>query len=223
MPTPVEEASEPEPELIVDPVAVSPDVYKVILDGPRMRILEATWQPGQKDKPHGHPPLIAYAITEVFGLAYDVEDYVSIRIRQGRAFHQAAVASHYFENRSTNVAKMVIVELKQGQPTARIPDDAAPPAVTASPDIYELIMFDSTVRVLLATWKPGQKDELHGHPALTAYAITDVTGKLTDEEGKTTDVILKAGTALFQEPVKSHIFENVGEETAQLLLIEARK
>jgi len=33
----------------------SPDVYKVIADGEHYRIIQATWQPGQRDAWHSHP------------------------------------------------------------------------------------------------------------------------------------------------------------------------
>jgi cytochrome c553 len=34
----------------------SPDVYKVLAENDQWRVLEATWQPGQEDSFHSHPP-----------------------------------------------------------------------------------------------------------------------------------------------------------------------
>lgn len=208
---------------VVDPVKVSPDVFKVLLDGPRMRVIEATWKPGQQDNPHGHPELIAYALTEVHGIAYDDDGTpVSIRAKQGRVFVQSAVASHAFKNQGTSVAKLVIVELKDAPP-APMPPGAANDAITASPDIYEFMGSDPKVKVLLATWKPGQRDEFHGHPATTLYAITDIQGNLYDADDKATPFTMKAGEARFEDPVRGHSFENTGASPAQMLIVEKRK
>ncbi len=218
------ESAAPEEASLIDPVAASPDVFKVILDGERMRVLEATWKPKQRDNLHGHPALVAYAVTPIFGIGHEGDDQrFSIRIPQGRFFHQPAVASHAFENSSTEVAKMVIFELKPEASGVRLPKGAAADPLVASPDIYKQISVDAQVRVLLGTWKPGQKDALHAHPACAVYAITDVRGKLHSDDGKTTDVVLKRGTALFEDPIKAHSFENLAATEAQLLIIEQRK
>lgn len=208
----------------LDPVKVSPEVYKVLLDGDRMRVLEATWQPGARDNYHGHPSLMAYALTEVFGLAYDEdESQVSIRIKQGRGLLQAPVEKHAFENRGKLAARMLIVEFKEGVRPAPLPKKARD-AQTASPDIYDLVAFDTHVRALLATWQPGQQDEVHGHAALARYAITDVDGEFYDGDGKLIGPVhVKAGTAAFEEPVEAHSFKNTGTAPAQMLLVEARK
>lgn len=219
------EAPPAEPAGPVDPVVASPDVFKVILDGPRARVLEATWQPGQQDHMHGHPTLIAYAVTPIFGLAIGPdESQESIRLPQGRVLKQAPVAAHAFKNGSKEVAKMIIVELKPEAKNVRAPRDATTDALAAAPEIFELMAWDSEARVLLGSWKPGQRDALHSHPALTVYAITDVQGKLFDADGKVVEeVSMKAGTALFLDPVKAHQFENTGSATAQLLLVEQRR
>jgi hypothetical protein len=75
----------------------------------------------------------------------------------------------------------------------------------------------------MGTWKPGKKDDWHAHPAFAAYAVTDVVGKVHNEDGTSEDVSLKAGTAMFGDPVKSHRFENLGKSDAQILIIEQRR
>jgi quercetin dioxygenase-like cupin family protein len=208
---------------VLDPVQVSPDVFKVLLDGPRMRVIEATWKPGQKDNPHGHPELVAYGITDVHGIAYDDDGTpVSIRAKKGRVFIQAPVGSHAFKNQGASMAKLLIVELKDAPP-APMPSGAPNDAITASPDIYEFMGSDPKVKVLLATWPPGGRDEFHGHPATAVYAITDVRGSLYDEDGKATPVSMKAGETRFEDPIKAHSFENTGSAPAQMLIIEKRK
>lgn len=215
-------AEAPSTSGFADPTKVSPEVFKVIADNPHVRVLEATWQPGQVDKMHGHPALVAYALTEIFGLSNDPdESQVSIRIKKDQALLQAPVSAHAFENRGKNVAKMLIFERKGGE-VEHAPRGAAKEAQSASPEIYELVAFDTTIHVLRATWKPGQTDDFHSHPGYTAYALTDIDGKVVDANDKETPFSMKAGTVKYFPPEKEHRFENTGSAVAQMLLIEEK-
>ena len=100
--------------------------------------------------------------------------------------------------------------------------EALDPAL-ASPDIYTVLVESPRVRVLRATWQPGQTDKLHGHPPVVAYAISDIVGELTSEDGTVKPVEIKAGSALLEGPITGHTFKNLGTEPAHMLLVEQRK
>jgi hypothetical protein len=34
----------------------SPDIYKILAENEQWRVIQATWQPGQEDNLHSHPP-----------------------------------------------------------------------------------------------------------------------------------------------------------------------
>ena len=38
-----------------DPVAVSPDIYTVLFENEEIRVLELTWEPGEREAMHSHP------------------------------------------------------------------------------------------------------------------------------------------------------------------------
>lgn len=40
----------------------------------------------------------------------------------------------------------------------------APRSHIASPDVYQVIAQDNDTRIIMATWKPGQRDAWHSHP-----------------------------------------------------------
>jgi quercetin dioxygenase-like cupin family protein len=188
-----------------------------------MRVMTATWQPGKQDAAHGHPTTVVYALTDVSGVEHAADgSQTPIRLKAGSVLVQDGVSSHSFQNDGQSPARMLLVEIKPGAKPSAMPDGARDPQL-ASPEIYELLALDTRVRVLRATWQPGQKDELHGHPALVAYAITDITGQLTSKDGTVKPVKIKAGSALLEPPIPGHTFENLGTEPAQLLLVEARK
>jgi hypothetical protein len=208
---------------VADPVAATPVVYKVVLDSPRMRILEGTWKPKQKGDAHGHPPLVAYALTDVDALSHgEHPEATKVQLKAGQAFFQNAVASHTFENVSKKPMRLLLVELKQGVPPDPAPADPATDALHASPDVYRKVFEDQHVRVLYATWAPGKMDEMHSHPGLAGYYLTDVSAKLHEQFGHTEDITKTAGSVLFHEHVKGHMFENTGEKQASMVLFEPK-
>ena len=48
-----------------------------------------------------------------------------------------------------------------------------PRSFVASPDIYKVAAQNEQYKVISVTWKPGQKDVLHSHPANGVYYLTD--------------------------------------------------
>ena len=46
----------------IDPVAVSPDKYKVLLENDYVRVVDYTIKPGERDQPHTHPPKVSYVL-----------------------------------------------------------------------------------------------------------------------------------------------------------------
>ncbi|HUQ21203.1 MAG TPA: hypothetical protein VM099_16405, partial [Gemmatimonadaceae bacterium] len=43
----------------IDPVSVSPDKYKVLLENEYVRVVEYSIAPGESDKPHTHPAKVS--------------------------------------------------------------------------------------------------------------------------------------------------------------------
>lgn len=208
---------------VADPVAATPAVYKVVLDSPRMRIVEGTWKPKQKDDAHGHPPLVAYALTDVNALSHgEHSEPVKVKMKAGQAYFQNAVHSHTFENVGKKPMRLLLVELKQGVAPDPVPSGAAPDALHASPDVYRKVFEDRHVRVLYANWEPGKMDEMHSHPGLAAYYLTDASAKLHEQFGHTEDISMKAGSVLFHAAVRGHMFENTGDKPASMVLFEPK-
>ena len=43
----------------------------------------------------------------------------------------------------------------------------------ASPDVYVVRGENDQYRIVQATWKPGQRDQFHSHPAMSWVWVTD--------------------------------------------------
>jgi quercetin dioxygenase-like cupin family protein len=90
----------------------------------------------------------------------------------------------------------------------------------ASPDIYKVIAQNEQYKVISVTWKPGQKDVLHSHPANAVYYLTDCNLRIHAPDGSSRDAQPKAGAAVVQAPIPGHVLENVGSADCRLVMFE---
>ena len=101
--------------------------------------------------------------------------------------------------------------------------DEFPDAVTASPDVYKVIAENDSLRVVAATWEPGQRDKMHSHPAIGVYILSDcenMRAHLADDSSR--DWSAKSGNAGANDPVTSHSIENIGDTECRLIFFEPK-
>lgn len=101
--------------------------------------------------------------------------------------------------------------------------DTAPVSHEADPGVYKVLAEDEYMRVVLATWKPGQRDKFHSHPIFAAYSLTDCHRRIYKPDGTFDEKQLKVGSSRVFTAVASHSFENVGKTECKNLLIERKK
>jgi len=94
-------------------------------------------------------------------------------------------------------------------------------AVTVAPHFYTVVLENDRVRVLEARGKPGDKTELHAHPAQVVIAITDGQFRFTSPDGHTVEAELKAGQAMYLDPVE-HTAEITGTTESHTVLVELK-
>ena len=98
-----------------------------------------------------------------------------------------------------------------------------PDAVTASPDVYKVIAENDSLRVVAATWQPGQRDNMHSHPAIGVYILSDCENMRTHlADGSSRDWSVKSGNAGANNPVTSHSIENIGGTECRLIFFEPK-
>ncbi len=95
-------------------------------------------------------------------------------------------------------------------------------ALKTAPDVYSLVMENDRVRVLAVKFKPGQKALMHSHPDHVIYVLKDGKLKITLPDGKSNDVDLKAGQAIWMD-AGQHAAENLGKTEATNLVIELKR
>ena len=100
----------------------------------------------------------------------------------------------------------------------------APPAHKASPDVYKVVAEDKNMRVIEATWQPGQRDNWHSHPAMTSYRLTDCKFRIHTDGGKMRERDKRVGFgSLRDKKVRKHSFENIGSNVCRILIVELKK
>jgi hypothetical protein len=95
-----------------DAVSVAPNLYKVMFENHRVRVLEARYGPGVKSDMHSVPDLVAVALTPAkakFTLADG--QTVDVEMQAGEsAFTEAQ--EHVVENTGASEFHVILVELK---------------------------------------------------------------------------------------------------------------
>lgn len=92
-----------------------------------------------------------------------------------------------------------------------------------SPKMNKVLADNKLVHALEVTMAPGEKSDMHSHPAHFYYALTD--GKLVVHyaDGKKDVIELKAGDSGYSDPERPHIAENGGDKILKFLVVELKE
>ena len=93
--------------------------------------------------------------------------------------------------------------------------------VTVDPNHYKVEFENAQVRVLRVKVGPGEKSIMHRHPNAVAIFMADANGKFTFPDGKTENIVRKAGEVLWT-PAVTHLPENVGTAAFEVILVELK-
>jgi hypothetical protein len=104
-----------------DPVQVSPEIYKLILDNDQVRVIEYQAGPGESDQMHSLPQRLTYTLTPVkLKVMAPDGNITNVEAKEGQVYWQDPV-THSIKNVGTTEAKMLIVEIKEQRRRSTIP------------------------------------------------------------------------------------------------------
>jgi quercetin dioxygenase-like cupin family protein len=197
-----------------DPVKVAPDVYKVLLDNDRVRVLDVHVKPGQKTAMHSHPANVIYAFD-----ASTTKFSFPGKKSQTRSFKAGDVVwggpeKHAGENTGSSEVHVLVFEIKGGKAGKTV--KGADP-VKVDPKSFKVRLNNARVRVLEFTGKPGDKFPMHTHPDYVAYTFSGGKTTYTFPDGKTAEREVTPGTATFNKS-EAHAGTIGGTETHTLLV-----
>ena len=97
----------------IDPVVVSPDKYRVLLENEHVRVLEYQIKPGQKEAWHTHPPKVSYIVSGgTLRITTEGGDSFVVTEDSDNAAWMGAVGRHFGANIGTTPVRIVLVEIK---------------------------------------------------------------------------------------------------------------
>lgn len=95
-----------------DPATVNAKTIVVKLDNPRVRVLDVTLKPGEKEKTHSHPAYVVYVIEGGKVRNHAADGTVSeAEFKAGDVVYRDPL-THWAENIGNTTLRLVLVELK---------------------------------------------------------------------------------------------------------------
>jgi quercetin dioxygenase-like cupin family protein len=95
-----------------DPVQVNAKTIALKLENPRVRVLEATIKPGDKENTHSHPAYVIYVIAGGKFRNHAADGAVTDgEFKTGDVIYREPV-THWAENTGNTTIRLVLVELK---------------------------------------------------------------------------------------------------------------
>ena len=96
-----------------DPAVVNASTIAVKLENPRVRVLEATLKPGDKEKTHSHPAYVIYVIEGGKVRNYATDGTTSEAVFKAGDVLYRDPLTHSAENIGDTTIRLVLVELKK--------------------------------------------------------------------------------------------------------------
>jgi quercetin dioxygenase-like cupin family protein len=89
------------------------------------------------------------------------------------------------------------------------------------PDKNKVVLDNDRVRVYEVTNPLGGTLKMHTHPAHVVYFLDAGSAKFTNADGKVTETKVKAGEAMWSEPV-THSVLNTGTKPLRAVVVELK-
>ena len=189
--------------LAQDPVKVAPEVYKVIVDNPSVRVLRVSLPVGAKTAMHQHPEHLVIPLTadKVRFTGADGKSTDSALPVESGTFIPAG--SHAGANIGTTAVDAIVIEFKGAPGKATVPSSRDGLAIKVLAENARAVAYRSTAapnfqeaagtkhdfdQVVIAVGAAPMSLSIDGKPAKTTWARGDVAfiGRGTGHESKNT-------------------------------------
>jgi quercetin dioxygenase-like cupin family protein len=95
-----------------DAVTVAPEIYKILLENDRVRVLDVTGEPGTRSPMHSHPDSVMHAVSDASIVITDNQgESNAVDVPAGITFWSPA-SSHSVENVGSGTVHFIRIELK---------------------------------------------------------------------------------------------------------------
>ena len=200
------------------PDKVSPDIYKVLFQNESVKVLEATFEPGESDRMHDHYPMTAY-VQSGGKIEITLPDGTlnERTIPSGIAIHNPLKDRHQVKNIGNTQIKIYLVERMVTNETYRL--DLELPEIV-SPNVYKVLLDNEEVKVLEVLFEPGEGDLMHEHGVITYFALNGGKMKNTLFDGTENEMTIPDNFAGHGNKLVKHKMKNIDDSSVKLILVE---
>ena len=108
-----------------DPTVTDPELYKVIFENERVRVLEYKDLPGDKTRPHQHPDSVMYTLSSFQRRISAGGREVNVDLAAGQVRWLGA-QEHTGQNTGSTDTRTIFIELKEPNPSLESTSDSPP-------------------------------------------------------------------------------------------------
>ncbi len=112
----------------LDPVVTNPELYSVVFENDRVRVLAYTDAPGDRTTPHGHPDSVMITLSSFDRRLYAGEEERDVQIAAETVAWLPA-QEHAGHNIGQTPTRVLFVELKEPAPGPATPGTVGPVGV----------------------------------------------------------------------------------------------
>jgi beta-alanine degradation protein BauB len=110
-----------------DPVDTNPELYRVVLENNRVRVLEYQDEPGQRTTAHSHPDSVMITLSSFRRRLHDGERSADVSLEPG-VVRWLPAQEHWGENIGDTATHVIFVELRDGTAEPEAVEGALGPA-----------------------------------------------------------------------------------------------
>lgn len=207
-------------EAVADAINAAPDLYKVLNDTMGIKIVEATYKPGDSSALHSHSDYAIYTVAGGMATFYGKDGTKMENEMKTGMTNIRPGEIHSVKNTGKTTLKVILFEVnRQGQITTQ---DAATDATKVAAGLYKLKNDTLGIRVLEINYKPGQSSAMHSHGNQALYVTEAGKGEFTGKDGKKVVIELKKGMTMVA-PGDTHTVKNIGNTTMKAILVEVNR
>ncbi len=145
-----------------DAVAAAPEIHRVVVDNPHVRILETRFVPGHTAPTHAHPARIVVVLSPSRSRIKTAEGTTKIVDRKAGEVYWDEPTEHSME---AIIGEVHEIETELKQPPPPSPPHTARDVPDLFPDLARIVFENSRVRVIDLRGQAGQRFPFHFHPA----------------------------------------------------------
>ena len=98
-----------------DPTVTNPELYRVVMENDRVRVLEYRDRPGDRTVPHGHPDSVMVTLSSFRRRLISGDQSADLLLSEG-SVRWIAAQEHAGENIGDTESRSIFVELKEPAP-----------------------------------------------------------------------------------------------------------